>query len=284
MNKVLVGAVAASALLCSGASWAADMPIAKAAPIVAAGYDWTGLYVGGHIGGGWQEERFTDPAGFVAMNGLVFTPPFTSGPADQRVNKNSFLGGVQAGANYQIGRLVFGTEFDLSWTSLKSTAGGPFVLSPIALAGIGGAETFTSTTNWIATATTRLGIARDTWLLYGKSGAAWSRSNNTVALTTTFPGLAPATLAGTLSDNRVGWTVGTGVEWAFAKNWTAKAEYDYIDFGTKVKNIATTGTTGDFLAGGPFAFAANVPVSVRQNLSVVKVGINYKLDPGVLFW
>jgi outer membrane immunogenic protein len=284
MKKILVSAVAASALLCSGASWAADMPMAmKAAPIVAAGYDWTGLYFGGHIGGGWQEERFTDPSGFVALNSLFFTPAFTSGPADQRVNKNSFLGGVQAGANYQIGRLVLGTEFDFSWTSLKSTAGGALVLNPAAVGSVG-TEAFTSDTNWVATATTRLGIARDTWLLYGKSGAAWSRSNNTVALTATpAPGFAPATLAGSLSDNRVGWTVGTGVEWAFAKNWTAKVEYDYIDFGTKVKNIATTGTTGALL-GAPVPFAANIPVSVRQDLSLVKVGINYKLDPGTLFW
>jgi outer membrane immunogenic protein len=135
----------------------------------------------------------------------------------------------------------------------------------------------------IATATTRLGVARDTWLFYGKAGAAWTRSSTNVLAVATSPGIANAAMAGSVSDTRVGWTVGTGIEWAFARNWTTKLEYDYINFGTQVENIAAVGTTGGFL-GAPAPLAANLPVNVSQNISMVKWGINYKLDPGFLFW
>ena len=77
--------------------------------------------------------------------------------------------------------------------------------------------------------------------------------------------------------------MGTGLEWAFARNWTTKLEYDYMNFGTKVENIAASGTSGGFLGAGNLAFAANLPVSVSQSVSMVKWGINYKLDPGFLF-
>jgi outer membrane immunogenic protein len=286
MKKLFLAAVAAGALACSGLASAADLPTKAAPPIVPAAYDWTGIYFGAHIGAGWDQQRFSDPVGFTAMNGLFSPPAFTSGPLGQNVNKTSFLGGGQVGANYQIGRLVIGSEFDASWTNLKTTNTGAFVLSPIApVPGIIGTESFNSKTDWVATATTRIGLARDTWLLYGKAGAAFTRSNNNALLTASAPGFAAATLAGRSGDsNRVGWTVGTGVEWAFARNWTGKIEYDYIDFGTKVQNIAAVGTTGEIAAGGPFPFAANLPVSVHQSLSMVKAGINYKFDQGFLFW
>jgi outer membrane immunogenic protein len=91
------------------------------------------------------------------------------------------------------------------------------------------------------------------------------------------------TLAGTLSDTRVGWTVGTGVEWAFARNWNTRLEYDYMDFGTKVENISAAGVTGaNGGAVGPFE--ANLPISVSHTVSMVKWGVNYKFDPGFLFW
>jgi outer membrane immunogenic protein len=273
-------------LAASGAVMAADMPMYGKAPAPVA-YDWTGLYFGGHIGGGWETQTFNDPVGFNALNGFIpGAPAFSSGPAGPKVSSSSFLGGLQAGANYQIGRLVLGSEFDVSWASLNSSVTGGLVKSnQVAVAGFNGTESFTSSSHVLATATTRLGVARDTWLFYGKAGAAWTRTGDGVSTTETgpAPGFVPATLAGSLSDTRVGWTVGTGIEWAFARNWTTKLEYDYIDFGTKVENIAASGTAGSFLPPGT-PFGANLPVSVSQNVSMVKWGVNYKFDPGFLFW
>jgi outer membrane immunogenic protein len=284
MNTMKSVVVAAGLNLAAcGALTAADMPMYSKAPApVAATYDWTGLYFGGHIGGGWETQTFSDPSGWLSNISLIVCG-FVSGPGSQEVSSSSFLGGVQAGANYQIGRLVLGSEFDVSWSSLNSSFSGSLPKAPGAPAALNSTESFTSSTHWIATATTRLGVARDTWLFYGKAGAAWAGTINNVSMVDTFAGVpSNAGLAGGLSDTRVGWTLGTGIEWAFARNWTTKLEYDYMDFGTKVENIVTSGSNGGFGTNAPIA--ANLPVSVSQSVSMVKWGVNYKFDPGFLFW
>jgi outer membrane immunogenic protein len=287
MNAMKSVVVAAGLSMAScGAVIAADMTMYGKAPApVTTTYDWTGLYFGGHIGGGWEQQTFNDPAGWSVLNGAnspAIFPPFANGPGSSKVSSSSFLGGLQAGANYQIGMLVLGSEFDVSWTHLNNAFTGTLPKVPIdANAPIIGTESFTSSSHWIATATTRLGVARDNWLFYGKAGAAWTGTDNVVSLTETILGSPTTTLAGTLSDTRVGWTAGAGIEWAFAKNWTTKLEYDYADFGTKVENIPVAGTNS-VVPVTPIA--ANLPISISQSVSTVKWGVNYKFDPGFLFW
>jgi outer membrane immunogenic protein len=285
--KSVVVAVGLSMASC-GAAIAADMTMYGKTPApVTTTYDWTGLYFGGHIGGGWEQQTFNDPVGWSVLNAAnspFFATQFASGLGSPNVSSSSFLGGLQAGANYQIGRLVLGSEFDVSWTHFNNAFAGTFPKIPISAGSpVIGTESFTSSSHWIATATTRLGVARDNWLFYGKAGAAWTGTNNGVSMTQTLPLTPATTLAGTLSDTRVGWTVGTGIEWAFARNWTTKLEYDYADFGTKVENIPAAGTSS-FGAFPPVPFAANLPVSISQSVSTVKWGVNYKFDPGFLFW
>jgi len=111
---------------------------------------------------------------------------------------------------------------------------------------LSGPTTFSSDHNWYATLTGRVGYAWDNWLWYVKGGAAWSDMEYR------FGGF------GTLSDTRVGWTVGTGVEWALAPQWSAKLEYNFLDFGKDT-----------------FNFAAR-PVDVDTHVHLVKAGINYR--------
>ncbi len=219
------------------------------------------------------------------------------------MNDTSFLGGLQAGANYQIGRLVLGTEFDFSWTGLNSsaTAGmpltpyfGPYLNSYYPNNPTYDNESFNSRTNWIATSTTRIGVAADNWLLYGKAGAAWENAKYMLShagcvecgLTSDYQ---PFSWSGTTSDTRLGWTVGVGLEWAFARNWTAKLEYDYMNFGAKMEFFSGVATGGYYGSTyncyyGPCA-ATNISASVFQQVSELKAGINYKFDPGsFLFW
>jgi outer membrane immunogenic protein len=76
---------------------------------------------------------------------------------------------------------------------------------------------------WLTTATGKLGYAWDRVLLYGKGGGAWVGANN--------PNLAVGGFGQTLSGgttNNFGWTAGVGIEWAFAGNWSARAEYDLM--------------------------------------------------------
>jgi outer membrane immunogenic protein len=89
---------------------------------------------------------------------------------------------------------------------------------------------FTVSNDFLASATARLGYSFvDRWLFYVKGGAAWTNEKVDDAFTN-FRGIAvdPST-----SNTRTGWTIGTGTEWAFARNWSASLEYDYYNFGTK---------------------------------------------------
>jgi outer membrane immunogenic protein len=241
------------------------------APPPPSAFDWTGLYFGGHIGGGWVDNAFSDFSG---------GPPGFGGPGNQvlvtqSTNSSGFLGGAQGGYNYQIGRLVLGSEFDFSWASLNGTSTAnyaDFIADPT-----NKSQSLSADTDWIGTATTRLGVARNNWLFYSKFGAAWvntSYTQNNNHFTTGFD-----IFDGTGSKTLIGWTVGTGIEWAFLNNWTAKLEYDYIDLGTNAITISGTRDPGQTYAS-PLSFTTNN----YQSISEVKFGLNYKLNPGWLFW
>ena len=205
----------ASATLFGSAAMAADIsrPVYKAPPagVLPATYDWTGFYVGGHIGYGWSKNTFTDP----------FVPFSASG-----TNANGIMGGGQVGFNYQIGQFVLGVEGDMSGSGIK---GGPSVLG----------ATFNTNTDWTATLTGRAGLAFDRWLVYGKGGAAWA--SDKYSFTSVTPTLLP-TFNG--SETRWGWMVGAGLEYAFYDNWSAKIEYNYL--GLRSNNLQFTDTTGQF--------------------------------------
>jgi outer membrane immunogenic protein len=218
---------------------AADLaarPVYKAAPPVEVGYDWSGLYLGGHIGYGWGNTDVTDHTVFG-----FFIPT-------QKFDTNGFLGGVQGGWNYQFGHFVLGSEVDFSWSDVKGDQTSALVT--------GDSITRSSKAKWMGTATTRLGYAWDRVLVYSKLGAAWAHFDYS-------DNLASGIYSSTASETRSGWTVGTGVEWAFAGNWSAKIEYDYMDFGRRTVDFA------------PVVFIP-VGLDVDQRISQVKVGLNYR--------
>jgi outer membrane immunogenic protein len=292
MKKLLTLAVVGVAA--STTAYAADMPLRAPMP-VAVGYDWSGFYVGGNVGWGFQSTDFNDPTSAqIAQNGLPIgiglTNLFGNVPS-QNLQNNSLLGGFQAGANYQIARFVIGGEFDMSWGRLNSSmsAGLP---SNFALIAPGltftDTEAFQQRTNWIATTTARFGVAQDNWLFYGKIGAAFE--DNTYTLTHFASIAIPVALnnsfSSTMSDIRVGFTVGAGVEWAFASHWTAKLEYDFMDFGTKAEGMNGTNTiSGVALPPGfPATAATTASPNLSQQVSEVKFGINYKFASGMFPW
>ena len=65
-------------------------------------------------------------------------------------------------------------------------------------------------------------------LLYAKGGAAWTE----IDYHATFLA-CPGPFDGGGNVSRDGWVAGGGVEYMFARNWSAKVEYDYYDFGSK---------------------------------------------------
>jgi outer membrane immunogenic protein len=136
---------------------------------------------------------------------------------------------------------VIGIEGDGSGTGIKAdvTEAVPFNSPPFDPVTITGAAH--SKTEWLASATGRLGWAWDRWLIYTKGGAAWVGDNYSADIPIFNEHLEA-------SETRTGWTVGGGIEWAFWENWSAKLEYDFYDFGTR--GVTLTGT----FSGGPTTF------------------------------
>jgi len=230
----LVLAAGTIAGLCSAA--AADLPPAPRpaaiAPVayVAPVYNWTGFYIGGHVGGGWENSSWTDP--------------FTGGR--NTFNNSGFLGGGQVGGNVQFNWLVVGVEGDFSWSGIKGSG----------LDSVG--NSINTNVNWTSTVTGRAGVAFDRLLVYGKGGVAFANDKSS------FTDIAGATATDTLT--RTGWTAGAGLEYAFAGNWSAKVEYDYLGFGSKTLNFSTP----TFPA---YSSSANL------NVQEVKAGINFRFGP-----
>jgi len=235
-KRLLLASVAILALVAAGSASAADLgrPVYKAPPPVAPPpFSWTGFYIGAHIGGAFSDRDWTD-----AITGETI--------ASQ--NFSSFIGGGQVGYNYQVGSWVFGVEGDISGVAMNDSVTCFF-----------GTLVCKTEDNFLATATGRLGYAYDHWLWYVKGGGAWTRDE----LTITDP-LTGVSLSA--SNTRGGWTVGGGVEYAFAPAWSAKLEYDFMDFGDR----SFTFTDGFVL-----------PVNVhRDQINVVKFGVNYHFFVG----
>jgi outer membrane immunogenic protein len=211
ISRMFVGgcAMAAGTVVFACSVQAADLPVRPApapiAPVMYAPpvYDWTGIYVGGNLGGGFASSSWSDP--------------FTG--ANNTFNKDGFIGGGQIGGNLQYNWLVFGIEGDFDWTGLKG--------SGTDSAG----NSINTKTQWTSTVTGRIGAAFDRLLVYGKGGVAFADDQS--SLNDTFGGTASTT------TTRTGWTAGVGLEYAFYENWSARIEYDYLGFGSQTLNLPT---------------------------------------------
>ena len=108
---------------------------------------------------------------------------------------------------------------------------------------------------WLATVRGRVGYAFDRILLYGTAGAAFGNIQTGLNPPSTFDSTVEA-----------GWTVGAGLEFAFAQNWTAKVEYLFVDLPNG--SCTTVGNCGG---------AAGSIVSFNEN--IIRAGVNFKFGP-----
>jgi outer membrane immunogenic protein len=283
-------AVAAAALMLAAPAWAADLGahFARPQPVAPAAYDWTGVYVGGHIGGGWSNTTFSDPAFLMEMNNCcIGAGPLANTGSSVKSSDSGFLGGAQIGTMYQIGRLVVGSDFDWSGTNLNSNGSSVYPSS----GGFGGpgdtaTESASVNTKWTATATATVGLARDRWMLYSKAGVAWAHNDYGLAISgacfNNCGGPIPFFFNSTTSDTVTGWTVGTGLKWAVSDNWFLNLEYDFLGFGSKSQNL------NGVISATPFHPTFNPAMTFTptfyQNVSELKAGLNYKFGSGLLFW
>ena len=216
------------------AAQAADMPpLAFKAPSGApASYDWTGFYVGGHLGDAWGSSRWTasSPGAPTIAGSLNLFQPF-----DPFAETGSLFEGVQAGYNYMLpNRLVVGAEVDASFPAFPNLSGISIGGSSTFLSPSLGAESFGETVLSFGTARGRIGYAPGDWLLYATGGFAWTYDR--VMLTQLGSGATDLRFLW-----RLGWAAGAGVEVPVAPHWTARLEYLLTDYGTSGVTFPGTG-------------------------------------------
>jgi outer membrane immunogenic protein len=188
---------------------------------------WSGVYVGFNLGGAFGDF------GANATSGAL-TADLGS------VSASGFIGGGQVGAQLQSGHVVYGIEGDFQGSSQDHSDTFSVLGTPV---------TVTASMPWFATVRGRLGWAFDNVLLYGTGGVAivdGKLSGSALGVTAT------------IENSHVGWTAGAGVEWAFARQWSAKLEYLYMDSGNiEIENV-----------GG-------IALNGRIKDNIVRVGLNY---------
>ncbi|HVR59584.1 MAG TPA: outer membrane beta-barrel protein [Pseudolabrys sp.] len=246
MKKVLLVTASLIALGAAAPATAADLaarPYTKAPPMVAAVYDWTGFYIGAN--GGWGSSRNSWDS--VAPNVLI-------GSEGAHDASGGTVGG-QVGYRWQAGTWVFGVEAQGNWADFSASHVNQLF------------PAFRSHTNVDAFGlfTGQVGYAVNNVLLYVKGGAAVTansyRVNNVVG----------GALAGvTGDDTRWGGTIGAGLEYAFAPNWSVGVEYNHLFMQDR---------TYTFTAPGGGLFSAE---RIRQDVDLVTARINYRFGGPVI--
>lgn len=246
MKKVLLAGVAAASLLTAGSAFAADLPSRKYAPVAPAVvvpvFTWTGFYVGVNAGYGWNSQGNND----VYYGGLAYSGTNSS-------NNGGFVGGAQAGYNYQIGSFVVGAEADIQYAGLKGSNNN---YSYVVLPTLGYVGVANNGVEWYGTVRARAGFAFDRALIYATGGFAYGGggSNGGYYYNGFYYGAG--------DNTRTGWTVGAGVEYAFTNNIIGRVEGAYVNLGHSNSNT--------YLIPGLYGSSKDT------EFGVVRVGLNYK--------
>jgi outer membrane immunogenic protein len=200
MKKILLASVALLGF--AGAASAADLPVRAAppAPIIAAVpvFTWTGFYVGVNAGYGWNANDS------ITVGGVRFDLD----------DEGGFVGGAQAGYNYQIGSFVVGLEGDIQYADFGGDDRFDFDRDGIA-------DDDFNNSDWFGTVRARAGVAFDRALIYATGGFAFA-------------------------DDATGWTVGGGLEYAFTNNLSAKVEGLYVNLDQDDNSIFGIDSDAEF--------------------------------------
>jgi outer membrane immunogenic protein len=262
MRWLLLPVIAAASIAVQIAS-AADLPVKAPAvmPAPAPIYNWTGFYIGGHVGGAWtRADGSWDP--------LPSPASFGANPISGDFNSSGIIGGVQIGYNWQFApSWVAGIEGDFSWTDAGSTFDtlwtGFGSATPIGPAFF---TTMDMHVKWLASVRGRLGyLVAPQWLAYATGGVAWGSVDFSALATNSGSYLATTSF----SETSTGYVVGAGVEWMLAPNWMLRGEYLFYHLNSSRSVIAfdSTGSNPTF----PSGYNWN-----DVEISVVRAAVSYK--------
>jgi outer membrane immunogenic protein len=266
-------------------------PVYKASnPSPVIPYNWTGLYVGAHFGGGLAQTQWTDNNPLVCISF-----PCAANEAGSH-NATGPLGGVQFGYNWQFGHWVLGVEGQYSFAKLNgdhqnnvvgTDAFGPAVFT------FNSVDRLSSKVDGIGTIAGRIGFASesmDRTLFFVKGGAAFAReqyadqfsasATECIVGTGTCAILFSESGAFNGSQNNWGWMAGIGLEYGLTENWSANIEYNYLGFGTKTVNLQGTLCQQNLTGPSPTLTCTSIsrPFDINQNMQLLKFGVNYHFN------
>jgi outer membrane immunogenic protein len=259
MKKLLVAT--SFAILGSVSAHAADLAAGphytKATPYVDPTFNWNGFYVGANAGYTWSARDTTDLFPNDSGPGGAFGA-FAAGQIPRAIglNRAGFIGGGQMGYNWQYTNLLVGLEADIQGTGVSKTASVTTnIVSEFDTA-------VSSKLEWLGTVRGRIGLLpQSNWLIYVTGGLAYGEVKQAGSIFIPANGVL---FSGDLSEVKTGWTVGGGVEWAFARSWSAKAEYLYYDLGRTTITISRAADLSS-TAGASFDNSGHI----------VRAGVNY---------
>lgn len=261
--RKLVSATAALVALGSASAFAADLPerMYSKAPTVAAVPSWAGAYIGGNVGYGWGKGN----TNFTFIDGVI--DHFIGlNPTTLNAKPQGVIGGAQIGYNWQIGSIVTGVEADIQGSGIKRSA----IQQPLVVPG--NFLSSDSKVSWFGTLRGRLGLtATPGVLLYATGGLAYGDVSSSANVH--FFGPVDGSFIdypASASRIKAGWTAGAGAEWMFARNWSAKIEYLYVDLGSA---SAVGNETLHFLNIAPGD--ASVGYTWHTQDHIVRAGVNY---------
>jgi outer membrane immunogenic protein len=237
VKKILLTTTALIALGIAPAA-AADLaarPYTKAPPIAAV-YDWSGFYIGANGGWGTSHNCWTN----TALIGIPLTPA-SEGCHDA---DGGTVGG-QVGYRWQAGSWVFGLEAQGNWADFRGS-NVSLLLAPLANR---------SKIDAFGLFTGQVGYAANNVLFYVKGGAAVTDNR--------YEGILAGTVIDRAEQTRWGATVGAGVEYAFAPNWSFGVEYNHLFMGTEnyAFNVLGVNLRND---------------DIKQDADIVTARINYR--------
>jgi outer membrane immunogenic protein len=248
---------------------------------------WSGVYIGVNAGHTWGADPVdTEGAqGYANKLSPAYAGALASALSQLGTTKfpvsNGFIGGIQVGYNYQFaGLLVAGIEADIQSASVSSSANQAVVTQVSGFAeNYTSAGSMTDKLGYLGTFRARLGVTvTPTLLAYATAGSAYGGVSTSTSFTAAesrggavYP---PVSASSSISGTRTGWTAGGGIEWMFARNWSAKGEYLYYDLGSATSdlNLAQINLAA---AGHPLWGAASVISTTRFSGEIVRVGLNY---------
>jgi outer membrane immunogenic protein len=282
MRKLfLLGMGAIAAVMLGGAAQAADMPVKAPPPAAPAMYNWTGFYIGAHVGGAWVDRNGHDR--FDGRNDCVWGEWGSVCFDDNGFGNNDgrLIAGGQIGFNYQVGQFVWGVEGQISAVAPHNDedACGFFTGRPVGTVVVSDhLFNCSNRSSWVATLAARLGVAfgeRGDWLIYIKGGAAFTDGRVGIRLR----GDCPVTWAVCNSNfsfnnddsTRTGWMIGGGLEYGGWGNVTWKLEYNFMDFGHTNRHFDNVMATCQCRLIHDLDF--------DRQISVVKLGLNYRFAP-----